>query len=435
VRAAIRSRVLLSLLAALALVSFGIPLTIRGDGTAAGQIRIMIQYTFALATIVVGAGAIWSGAAAIAAEIESGDIRLVVVKPVRPFEIWLGKWIGLTAMNGLLLASSAAAMAGLVAFRTDTGDPAAAGVLSARRVLEPRAEPVAESEIGAEFAAMAGGGEIPADAPLARYRDAVRQRIMARRNAVAGGTARSWAFDASALSKRPDRVQVRFLVSSGSFTASALSGEWLAGPPDRPEAALVSRGSFGEGLHTLDIPESAVPPAGDLLVTFRNDPGAPTAVFPGGGPVRILAGGGSFGWNLARAVLSAWACMAALTAIALTAGTLFSFPVAAFVSCSSILMLLISNYYAGSPDIPQPEGAPFLDAVQSAGIAMAGAVHLAGGRVLDAVPAGRLADGILVSPAETAADVLILMIAYPLAIGAAGSWLLGRREIAVADVS
>jgi hypothetical protein len=330
-------------------------------------------------------------------------------------------------------------MAGLLVFRIHAGmserGPDAGGILSARRVLAPRPEYVGEAETMAEFEAMSREGLIPADASPGECGDSVRQRILARRNAVAGGAGRSWVFDTAALSKKPGAVQVRFVVSSGSFTASTLSGVWLAGPPDRPEAFMVSSGPFGEGLHTLDIPAPAAPPGGELVLTFRNDTGAPTAVFSGEEPVRILAAGGSFAWNLFRAVLSTWACMAAITALGLTAGTLFSLPVAAFVSCSAILMLLVSNYYAGAPDVLQPAGTPFLDAVLRAGAVMARAVHLVGGRALDAVPAARLADGILVSPLETAVHVMILMIAYPLGIGAAGSWVLSRREIAVADVS
>ena len=69
IRTAIRSRVVLSLLTVLLLVTVGLPLTVKGDGTLEGHIQIVIGYTLGMATFLLSISTLWSGCAAVSAEI------------------------------------------------------------------------------------------------------------------------------------------------------------------------------------------------------------------------------------------------------------------------------------------------------------------------------------------------------------------------------
>jgi hypothetical protein len=228
---------------------------------------------------------------------------------------------------------------------------------------------------------------------------------------------------------------LRFKLSSGSFSGSDMAGTWLAAPPGRPASVIHPLASYCEGVHTLDLP-ATVTSAERLVLTFVNSdaPGAATAAFTGQEPVQLLVKSGSFAGNLLRALLVAWGCMAGLAALGLTAGTIFSFPVAAFVSCSVVLMLLIGHYDTTSPDILLPEGGPVILALHYAGTGIAHAVSLIGAPAIASLPVARLADGILIPTGHAIGFTLLLAFGYPLAFGLLGGWLLGRREIAVPEV-
>ena len=103
IRAAIRSRLFVSLMVVLLAVIIGLPLTIKGDGSAAGQVRILLSYTLGLAAFVMGIATLWVACGAISQEIEDRRIRLVVVKPVYRFQVWFAKWVGLLIINAVLL--------------------------------------------------------------------------------------------------------------------------------------------------------------------------------------------------------------------------------------------------------------------------------------------------------------------------------------------
>ena len=53
VRNAVRSRIVVILLAALLLAVVGIPLTIKGDGTVEGHIQILLRYSLGAATLLL----------------------------------------------------------------------------------------------------------------------------------------------------------------------------------------------------------------------------------------------------------------------------------------------------------------------------------------------------------------------------------------------
>jgi hypothetical protein len=57
-----------SLLILLLLAVAGIPLTVQGDGTLEGHVRIVIGYTMGFASLLLGLAALWAGALAVSQE-------------------------------------------------------------------------------------------------------------------------------------------------------------------------------------------------------------------------------------------------------------------------------------------------------------------------------------------------------------------------------
>src|SRR5690606_28297067 len=110
-RNAVRSRIVAILLCALVLVILGMPLAVRGGGTASSHIQILITYTLGFASFLLAMSTLWAGCSAISTEIQRRQIQLIVTKPVRGYELWLGKWIGLLLLNALFLT-----LAGLMTY-------------------------------------------------------------------------------------------------------------------------------------------------------------------------------------------------------------------------------------------------------------------------------------------------------------------------------
>src|SRR5436190_16992898 len=103
IRNAIRSRVVVVLLGLLLVAIVALPLTIKGDGTIAGTVQVLLRYTLGAVTIILSIATLWAGCAAISMEVQEHQVHLVVTKPVYRAQLWLGKWLGLFILNTVLL--------------------------------------------------------------------------------------------------------------------------------------------------------------------------------------------------------------------------------------------------------------------------------------------------------------------------------------------
>src|SRR5687768_12414754 len=116
-KAAFRYRVVLVMALLLLAGVILLPLIIKDDGTARGFSQIILTYTLTLMTALLGFATLWLSCGILAREIEDAQMQMVVVKPISRWQIWLGKWLGILALNALLLAVTGAAVYGLTQWR------------------------------------------------------------------------------------------------------------------------------------------------------------------------------------------------------------------------------------------------------------------------------------------------------------------------------
>jgi ABC-type transport system involved in multi-copper enzyme maturation permease subunit len=145
-RAAVRSRFFASLLALVLAAVVALALTLKGDGTCAGRARVVIAYTLGLAGGILGFATLWNACGSISLDVEERQIRLVAVKPVRAWQVWLGKWMGLVGLNAALLTAAGGATYAMLtgwAGRLPAAEREAlgGGILVGRRVLAPAQAP------------------------------------------------------------------------------------------------------------------------------------------------------------------------------------------------------------------------------------------------------------------------------------------------------
>jgi hypothetical protein len=212
-----------------------------------------------------------------------------------------------------------------------------------------------------------------------------------------------------------------------------VTGTWLLQQESGAALCTLPMESALDGMHRLPLPAAALPDGELLVVRFVNAgrDRSNTVIFDRDAAVEILAPASCFAANFARALLVLWCYLALLAALGLTAGTLFSFPVAAFVAGAALTMAVSAHYFtfaAGGGGEPHHHGEHPEHAEPKAQILRRAGERI--GRGLDFAPLEALADGVLLPWSVTARAVGILALAYPGALWALGTFLLSRRELA-----
>src|SRR5438876_12451012 len=91
-----------------------LPLLLKDDGTARGFTQILLTYTLSVITTLLAISTLWLACGTLARDVEECQVQMVAVKPIARWEIWLGKWLGLLALDAALLAVAGASVYGLL---------------------------------------------------------------------------------------------------------------------------------------------------------------------------------------------------------------------------------------------------------------------------------------------------------------------------------
>ncbi len=116
-RAAFRFRFFWVMAVLLIAAVVGLPMVIKGDGSAEGLTQILITYTLSFAFFFLAAGSLWMSAGSLAQDIEDAQMQMIATKPIARWQIWMGKWIGIMALNVVLLAIVGVSVLGVVEYR------------------------------------------------------------------------------------------------------------------------------------------------------------------------------------------------------------------------------------------------------------------------------------------------------------------------------
>jgi len=349
IRSAIRSRVVVVLLALLLIAIIALPLTIKGDGTLTGAVQVLLRYTLGAVNIILSIATLWAGCAAIAAEVQEHQVQLLVTKPVTRAQLWLGKWLGLLALNAALLAVAGGVTYGLLHWhlnrqRLSAQDRTALReeLLVARRVVNAELVSV-EADAQRIFQEQLHSGAIPKEARQDQVLTAIRQTLLQQAHAVPPDLMLRQVFKVPRATTRP--LVVRYKFTSSLTDKNPVACIWLAGAPERPDRFQRPEMAAPAGVHTLQIPASMVATDGTLTVDIANvNPEQLTMVFAPADGVQLLVYDSSFAANFSRSLLVMLGELAFLGALAVTMGSLFSLPVAALTTAYAVMLMNIGSY-------------------------------------------------------------------------------------------
>lgn len=327
-----------------------LPAVIKDDGTARGMTQIVLTYNLGLITAVLGLTTLWLACGTLAREIEECQIQVVAVKPVPRWKIWLGKWLGILFLNAVMLGIATTTVYVQLLWRAQKLPPDQREVLN-QEIFVARGslrEPMPNLEPAVERLMKERVKENPALASMApsELRRLLREQLKARLQVVPPGMTRRWQVNVGLakelLRDRPLYLRIKFFAAqkspSGTFTAI-----WEAGPPESPRRARAVLSQAPETFHEFAIPANLFDENGVLTVEFTN-PNDTALLFPLEDGFEVLYREGGFTLNYFRGVAILFCWIALLAAIGLAASSFLSFPVAAFVSLS----LLIVSFSTGT---------------------------------------------------------------------------------------
>ena len=352
-----RSRVVLVLSALLFAAAFLLPLALRSDGTPEGLIRIHLAYTLGLAMFLLSLSTLWAGCAAISQEADDKTLQLLLVKPVPRLRIWLGKWLALLLINALLLALVGAVAAATLRQKLRRGGFEPAALAAARQTTLASLQtlraplPDVEADVRAKYETLRARHALPENASAAALLDAIRQTLLARRYSIAPAASRTWHFDLPPHAKNRGSLPllVQFKCDSSVPGAAGIDAVLLlaAGTRNCTNPVRAMPGTI-QTVAFEDLPADAR----TADVTFDNlgAHGATLFFDPANGLV-LRQPAGTFAGNYLRALAQLYLRLAIFAAIGVTLGTLFSMPVATFLTLVLIVILQLSGFISAAAQV------------------------------------------------------------------------------------
>ena len=214
-------------------------------------------------------------------------------------------------------------------------------------------------------------------------------------------------------------------------------GRWTVSRESGASAFHVTQTNTPGVTYAFRSPATAAAGSGNLIVAYENLSASPIIVsFDPEDGLKLYSYSGSFESNLARALLAILFRLAFLAALGVTAGSLFSMPVASFVAICCLLMMELSGYIqsiAGQDIIlhthPGAAHGPtiwdhFFGAVFKA-------FSVVVGPLLGPDPLELLTTGQLITWAWLGSTFLVQVVVYGGALMLISAWVLNKRELAL----
>ncbi len=433
-RASLRSRFILAMLVLLAGIVAVLPGSLRGDGTVEGTVRVLFTWTLTLIVTLLSAAVLWAGCAAASSDRGEQRAAALRVTPVRAFEQWLGEWLGLVLMSGLLLAG----VLGLLLVQVRRSDIPESALRPHWR-LEPAESGLLEHAHAILLEAV-DAGRIGPDADSDALLEQVVDRLRTEHLALSPGDTHQWRFEIPRRAFRPDEsalLRIEFtspLGSADEFTgrcrvldaAGRQLAEYRVTPDDRRQVEFELAGSLLAATPRVAVLFEHLGAAETSAVLLHAGAGATLRL-----PI------GRFTTNLALAGLAVWSLLAFLAALGLSSGAMFSLPVAVFVASSVTLLGLVSHtqfadlegcahaHHHGDESRLQAIVHTLEHVAEHAFAVLASP----SAPLIRAAPLDRLGDRVRIDPRAVLHGLLQFGIAFSLLIGALGALAFDRREI------
>jgi hypothetical protein len=349
---AVRSKLLISLATLLVAGLVGLPFLIAGDNTLSGQIQVILTYTQVFATGTLSIATLWTACGGFSMEIQDRRLYLVITKPLHRYELWLGKWVGMLALNAGFLLLTGLIISGMTRYTIAHSQESpqvkravSEQFLLARQALAPLTPDW--SATATEVArTLIHAGKAPAGMPREALEQSLIEEMKIKRFTLPPGTGVKFAFALPDLPRQPHDLILSYRFASTRPERTPVAARWtVENPPDVPVSFNVTN---YPGLRaTLVLEDKGTWRAHGLTVTYQRldtDSQATLILADSTQHPELLVPCGSFEMNLARGLFVILCRLAFLAALGLAAGCLLSTPVALFTAFFIIILMASSGY-------------------------------------------------------------------------------------------
>ncbi len=367
---AIRMKVALVFIVGVAILISVFPFIIDQDDFLKYRITSFLTWSLMATSALLSLMTLFLSIATITREQSQRQIFLTLTKPVNRAEYLIGKWLGITLLNLLLLT---VAGAGIYSFTMllngqparDNADRLAvqSQVLASRQWVEPT--PPNPGELQGMYEALLESAREddperygnPGDAPetvTPADRAELQQKVMLQWFSIPNQSAKTYRFNnlEDAL-KYNQPLQLRFKpkLAGSSLNGFVYIGMRINGRVFQKEGITTGEGFLKlaeNNFHVIDIPPQVIDEQGGLSIDIYNPaPGGqrqPVLNFNPKDGVEILYRVGGFEENLIRTLIVIWMRLIFLAMLGLAAGAYLSFPVASLV-CMLVYFTAAGNAY------------------------------------------------------------------------------------------
>lgn len=353
VKSALRYRVFVVLALLVLAIVGGLPLIVKHDGTARGLAQITLTYTLGSVTVLLGFASLWISCGTIAREAAEAQLQMVDVKPIARWQVWLGKWLGIMALNLVLLVLSGVGAYSLLIWRTHSLNEKQRHTMREEVLVARGSAKEAAEDFDGQVERILNTDEmkrqIEAGASRETLASSIRNDLINSSQNVPPNNFRRWTVNLGDIKSRlgdiPLRIRFRFYSAIGTSRGATFPLEWTVGPLNRARAQLPLERFPASAYQEFEVPAGLVNERGELVIDCANR-SEMTLVFQLDDGLEVVYREGGFAGNLVRSllILSFW--LALLTTIGLAAGSGLSFPVAAFVALTALIVGLSSGTLA-----------------------------------------------------------------------------------------
>ena len=345
-KAAFRFRLFWVLTVLLLLSVVALPMLIRDDGTARGFTQILLTYTLSTITALLGVATLWLSCGTLARDVEEAQMQMVATKPIARWELWMGKWIGIVALNAVLLAIAGGSVFGLLQWRAKRL-PASEQTILRNEIFVARGSfkpplPDLGPEIEKAVQARIQQARTTLDRQL--LRNQIAEQMKADLTMVPVGYVRGWKIDPGitlrSLRDQPLFLRIKFHSPETRPVGDSPTYRALifVGPPNSQNVFRIDEPSLAaETFHEFRIPPNLFSEDGTLNIAFINQ-NRIGLLFPLDEGIEVLYREGGFGLNFARGLGIILCWLTLLSAVGLCAASFLSFPVAAFFSAAVLIL-------------------------------------------------------------------------------------------------
>ncbi len=443
-RSIFRERVALSMLALLALVLLLLPAGLETDGTIQGALRMHIRYSLGFSSFLIAAMTLWVSCASIAGDLSSKRLQMLLTKSVHRAEIWWGKWLAVvTLVSGLMFVCGGVTylriqqMVQTAALSPEEKTELASQYITARRPVDADYIDLSE-EANAMADAQIEAGAVPENFPRENLVAQMEHYLRVSHNAASAGQIIPYDFQLPNPLVLGSTFQISYEYDGASMGNSTAPGAWHIDLPGKEGVQVFETEENPYGTKVIEVTvDEALAGATALTLRFENRSEESGRVFfKTDQGVRLFFGGGSFFLNLFRALLLLCGMLGLLAAIGVSAGSVFSLPVACYVSAVVLLM----QSFSGTVEEVVAGGVPAIEHEENQ---LSHSIKVFQYKVFQGVlvvlkpleiesPLGRVSKGVLVSPSETFSVFFLRFAPVVLLISGVGVFLFSRREIGAA---